>query len=64
MSTPADVLTLAPREPRFAFLHRIRLGNMPLIPTLILVSIALVAIFANQLDKQEKSMWRFRSLES
>ena len=49
MSTPADILTLAPRESRFAFLHRIRLGNMPLIPTLILVSIALVAIFANQL---------------
>ncbi|HEX3538027.1 MAG TPA: ABC transporter permease [Stellaceae bacterium] len=49
MSTPADVLTLAPRAPRLAFLHRMRLGNIPLFPTLILLSIALIAIFANQL---------------
>ena len=48
MSTPADVL-LVPRAPRFAFVRKVRFGNIPVIPTLILVTIALVAIFANQL---------------
>src|SRR5882724_9531383 len=52
MSTPADVIRLpsrSPRAPRFAALRALRLGDVPVIPTLILVSIALVAVFANQL---------------
>src|SRR4029077_20815179 len=49
MSTPADVLTLPPPAPRFAFVRGFRLGNIPMIPTLILVTIAFVALFANQL---------------
>ena len=49
MSTPADVISLPSPAPRFAFLRGLRLGDFPLIPTVILASIALVAIFANQL---------------
>ena len=52
MSTPADVIRLpsrSPRAPRFAASARCALADFPLIPTLILVAIALVAIFANQL---------------
>ena len=49
MSTTSEVLTLPPRAPRFAFIRGLRLSGFPLIPTAILVGIALVAIFANQL---------------
>ena len=49
MSTPADVISLASPAPRFAFIRGLRLGDMPLIPIVILAGIAFVAIFANQL---------------
>src|SRR6266404_2666997 len=50
MSTPADILGLpAPAPPRFAFLSNLRLGDIPVIPTLILATIAIVALFADQL---------------
>src|SRR5512142_2935582 len=51
MSIPADVVRLpsSPPQPRFAALRRLRLGDIPITPTLILLTIALVAIFANQL---------------
>jgi peptide/nickel transport system permease protein len=50
MSTPADVLGLpAPAPPRFDFVQRLRFGNIPVIPTLILVTIGFVALFADQL---------------
>ena len=51
MSTPADVIRLprSPQAPRFAALRRMRLGDVPVIPTTILLTIAVVAIFANQL---------------
>src|SRR5215472_10645782 len=49
MRTTSEVLTLPPRTPRFAFIRGLRLSGFPLIPTAILVGIALVAIFANQL---------------
>ncbi|HEX3860527.1 MAG TPA: ABC transporter permease [Stellaceae bacterium] len=49
MSAPADVLRLLSRPPRFAALRGLDLRSFPLIPALILVGIALVAIFANQL---------------
>jgi peptide/nickel transport system permease protein len=47
MSTPADVFVLAP--PRRSLRQAIRLGDFPLIPALILLTIALVAIFADVL---------------
>src|SRR5947208_6250340 len=49
MSTSAEILTLPSRQPRFAFIRGLRFSGFPLIPTAILVTIALVAIFANQL---------------
>ena len=49
MSTPADVIRLPSRPPRLAALRGFRRGDVPLIPIVILVGIALVAIFANQL---------------
>ena len=49
MSTPADVITLPSPPPSSARSGAIRFGDIPVIPTLILVVIALVAIFANQL---------------
>ena len=49
MSTPADVIHLASPAPRFAFIRGLRLGDVPLIPIVILAGIAFVAIFANQL---------------
>ena len=51
MSTPADVIRLptSPPRPRFTALRRIRLGDAPIVPLAILLTIALVAIFANQL---------------
>ena len=51
MSIPADVVRLpsSPPRPRFAALRRLRLADVPITPTLILLTIALVAIFANQL---------------
>ena len=49
MSTPADVISLASPAPRFAFIRGLRLGDVPLIPIVILAGIAFVAIFANQL---------------
>ena len=52
MSTPADVIRLpsrSPRAPRFAAIRAMRLGDVPMIPLVILVGIALVAVFANQL---------------
>jgi len=52
MSTPADVVRLPSRSPRWsplAALRGIRYRDYPMIPILILISIALVALFANQL---------------
>src|ERR1700687_5640243 len=49
MSTSAEILTLPSRPPRFAFLRGLRLSDFPVIPTVILLGIAFVAIFANQL---------------
>jgi peptide/nickel transport system permease protein len=50
MSTPADVIRLpSPRAPRFTALRALRLGDIPVVPTAILLVIALVAVFANQL---------------
>ncbi|MGE5270136.1 MAG: ABC transporter permease [Thiohalocapsa sp.] len=51
MSTPADVIRLptSPPKPRLAFVRRLRLGDLPIAPTAILLVIALVAVFANQL---------------
>jgi peptide/nickel transport system permease protein len=49
MSTPADVFVLPSPPPSSARSGAIRFGDIPVIPTLILVVIALVAIFANQL---------------
>jgi len=49
MSTPADVIRLPSPPPRVAALRAIRLGDYPVIPIAILVVIALVAVFANQL---------------
>ncbi len=49
MTAPADVIALASPPPRSIWRRAFRLGDFPLIPTLILVVIALVAIFANQL---------------
>src|SRR5467141_4640835 len=49
MSTSAEILTLPSRPPRFAFIRGLRLSGFPLIPTVILLGIAFVAIFANQL---------------
>ncbi len=52
MSIPADVIPLpshTPGAPRFSALRAARLGDVPMIPLVILVSIALVAVFANQL---------------
>jgi peptide/nickel transport system permease protein len=50
MSTPADIIALPSQPPRErARRRRIRIGDFPVIPTAILVLIALVAIFANQL---------------
>ena len=49
MSTPADVLALpSPPRPRAA-IRRFGLGDLPLVPALILGGIAFVAIFANVL---------------
>jgi peptide/nickel transport system permease protein len=52
MSIPAEIVRLpsrSPRAPRFAAIRALRLGDVPLIPLLILAGIALVAVFANQL---------------
>jgi len=49
MSTPADVIVLPSPPPPSALRHAIRISELPVTPTLILVVIALVAIFANQL---------------
>src|SRR5947207_1404248 len=49
MSTSAEVLTLPSRQPRFALIRGLRFSGFPLIPTAILLGIALVAVFANQL---------------
>src|SRR5665213_4626729 len=48
MSTPADIIVL-PSPPPAALRYAIRISEVPAIPTLILVVIVLVAIFANQL---------------
>ena len=49
MTAPADVIVLAPSASRSIWRRVARLGDFPIIPTLILVTIALVAIFADQL---------------
>src|SRR6202163_194186 len=49
MSTPADVIVLPSPPPSSARSGAMRFGDIPVIPALILVVIALVAIFANQL---------------
>ena len=48
MSAPADVITL-PSPPRAARRWSIRLADVPIVPATILLVIAFVAIFANQL---------------
>src|SRR6266849_5215725 len=49
MSTPADVIRLPTPPPGVAAIRGIRLGDYPVIPMAILLVIALVAVFANQL---------------
>src|SRR6266550_2784223 len=52
MSIPADVIPLpshTPGAPRFSVLRAARLGDVPMIPLVLLIGIALVAVFANQL---------------
>jgi peptide/nickel transport system permease protein len=50
MSTPADVIRLSPPPPaRTVALGWFRWGDFPVIPVFILATIALVALFANQL---------------
>ena len=49
MSTPADVISLPTPQPVATRARARWLGSFPVIPTLILVVIALVAIFADQL---------------
>jgi peptide/nickel transport system permease protein len=49
MSIPAEVIRLPARASRLAAIRRIRLGDYPVIPLLILGIIAFVAVFANQL---------------
>ena len=49
MSAPADAVALPSHPPRTARRRAFRLGDIPLVPTLILVVIAFVAVFANQL---------------
>src|SRR5215204_914440 len=50
MSTPADVISLSPPPPaRTVSLGWFRWGDFPVIPVFILGTIALVALFANQL---------------
>ncbi|MGC2412263.1 MAG: ABC transporter permease [Stellaceae bacterium] len=49
MSTPADVIRLPTPRPRFAAIRAMRLGDVPMLPLVILGVIALVAVFANQL---------------
>ena len=61
MSTPADVIRLpsrSPRAPRFAAIRALRLGDVPMIPLVILVGIALVAVFANQLAPHNPEIGR------
>ncbi|HEY6982792.1 ABC transporter permease [Reyranella sp.] len=48
MSAPADVVTL-PSPPRVTRRWSVRLADVPVVPATILLIIALVAIFANQL---------------
>jgi len=49
MSVPADVITLPPPEPVTTGDRAPWLGGFPVIPTVILLTIALVAVFADQL---------------
>ena len=49
MSTPADVIALPSPPPSASRRRLIRIGDFPVIPTTILVAIALIAVFANQL---------------
>src|SRR5207248_9030156 len=49
MTTTSEVLTLPSRTPRFGFIRGLRLSGFPMIPTAILLGIAFVAVFANQL---------------
>src|SRR5260370_39131568 len=49
MSIPAEIIRLPTPPPGVAAIRGIRLGDYPVIPIAILVSIALVAVFANQL---------------
>jgi peptide/nickel transport system permease protein len=49
MSIPADVIALPTPPPSASRRRFIRLGDFPVIPTAILVAIALIAVFANQL---------------
>jgi peptide/nickel transport system permease protein len=49
MTAPADVLVLPPPSPRSLWQRAMRLGDFPVIPTAILLAIALIAVFADQL---------------
>jgi peptide/nickel transport system permease protein len=49
MSTPAEIIRLPTPPPGVAAIRGIRLGDYPVIPIAILLVIALVAVFANQL---------------
>ena len=58
MSTPAEVFTLAPPPPRIGLARLVRFADIPVIPTLILVTVALVAVFANQLAPHDPEVGR------
>src|SRR5437016_2531028 len=49
MAIQADVLTLPPPAPRVAASRRFRFSDFPIVPVMILGTIAFVAVFANQL---------------
>src|SRR5947199_5282929 len=49
MTTTSEVLTLPSRTPRFGFIRGLRVSGFPLIPTALLLGIAFIAVFANQL---------------
>src|SRR3954452_6831088 len=49
MTIPADVIRIPARSFWLPTARQLRLGDVPIIPALILVMIAFVAVFANQL---------------
>jgi peptide/nickel transport system permease protein len=49
MSVPADLVPLSSTSPRLAAIRRVRVGDYPVVPLLIIGIITFLAIFANQL---------------